>query len=303
MKIYSSVFLSPGNPWWVVESHTRSVLLGIMRPVRRAAMSWSQYARPTKESRVGPVGILKMFAMTPRRSWKHELEWQEKPETWHTRTWCGAEQGTRSLISGWGWRRSLARWEPKGRAAALGEQGWKCQFPAVGDTRVLAVVFPLPVFTFVYSCLFPSSSQRTNGRSTLFKVICPSPGNFNWSQDSRVRSQRWIVRNMMKSSKTLSLQLQVHLLPSPLGCVIFTFLSLTLSNFPSTLGMGKALAARLQPSVQQVGAHPGPGSGKLSLVSHLWELLRFLLTLRNYWSCWNREWWDHTVTLRMDERF
>lgn len=132
MKIYSSVFLSPGNPWWVVESHTRSVLPGIMRPVRRAAMSWSQYVRPTKESRVGPVGILKMFAMTPRRSWKHELEWQEKPETWHTRTWCGAEQGTRSLISGWGWRRSLARWEPKGRAAALGEQGRKCQFPAVG---------------------------------------------------------------------------------------------------------------------------------------------------------------------------
>lgn len=38
----------------------------------------------------------------------------------------------------------------------------------------------------------------------------------------------------------------VHLLPSPLGCVILTFIPLTLPNFRSPLGMGKALGLCLQ---------------------------------------------------------
>lgn len=154
----SLVFLSPDNPWWVVESHARSVLSRKMRPVRRT-VNWGQYARSTKEARVGPAGILEMFALTLRRSWKHELEGQEKPETQHTGTWCGTEQGTRSLVSRWGWRRSLARWEPKERAAVRGEQ-----VPAVGDTWVLVAIFPLPVFTFYlflpFSKQFPKNQWK-----------------------------------------------------------------------------------------------------------------------------------------------
>lgn len=73
------------------------------------------------------------------------------------------------------------------------------------------------------------------------------------------------------------------------------------SQLPPASGDGQSTGPLS--SVQQVGAHPGPGSGKLGPVSHLWELLHFLLSLRNYWSCWNREWCDHTVTLRVDEGF
>lgn len=65
----------------------------------------------------------------------------------------------------------------------------------------------------------------------------------------------------------------VHLLPSPLGCVILTFISLTLPNFPSSLGLGKALAPHLQ--FRRWG-HTQPGSGKLGPVFHPEELLKLL---------------------------
>lgn len=138
MKMYSSlVFLSPGNPWWVVENHARSVLPGIMRPVRRTEMSWGRYARSTKEARVRPAGILEMFAMIPRRSWKHELEWQEKPETWHTRTWRGAEQGIRTKVPG--------------------HSCWR--HPSVG----------FPVFTFIYSCLFSKQFPKNQWKKHIIQ--------------------------------------------------------------------------------------------------------------------------------------
>lgn len=65
----------------------------------------------------------------------------------------------------------------------------------------------------------------------------------------------------------------VHLLPSPLGCVILTFISLTLPNFPSPLGLGKALAPHLQ--FRRWG-HTQPESGKLGPVFHPEELLKLL---------------------------
>lgn len=163
MKMYSSlVFLSPGNPWWVVESHTE-------------CSSKDNEASEEKRNELGPVcqvskrslgracGNIGDFAMTLRTSWKYKLEWQEKSKTWHTRTWCGAEQGTRSLVSRWGWRRSLARWEPKGRAAVLGKQGLKCQVPAVGDTSVGCSLSP-PSFYFYlflpFSKQFPKNQWK-----------------------------------------------------------------------------------------------------------------------------------------------